>query len=121
MISLYIECIKSYESKIKSKPPYTCICLTCGKSFIAQRRTRQYCSRWHQKTAINTRRVKQYRQPISKFFKKEIIDIYLRRPIGFDVDHIIPINHPDFCGLHVPWNLQYLTSEANRRKSNRVY
>jgi Na+-translocating ferredoxin:NAD+ oxidoreductase RnfC subunit len=32
------------------------------------------------------------------------------------VDHIIPIAHPDVCGLHTFANLQIITSEENRKK-----
>jgi lysozyme len=32
------------------------------------------------------------------------------------VDHIIPIAHPDVCGLHTFTNLQIITSEENRKK-----
>ena len=35
-----------------------------------------------------------------------------------EVDHIIALNHPDVCGLHVPWNLQVLPREKNRQKSS---
>jgi hypothetical protein len=38
--------------------------------------------------------------------------------IPHEVDHIIPINHPLVCGLHVENNLRILTDEENLLKSN---
>jgi len=38
--------------------------------------------------------------------------------IRHEVDHIIPLRHPRICGLHIPANLQILTSDQNKRKSN---
>lgn len=34
------------------------------------------------------------------------------------VDRIVPLNHPDVCGLTVPWNLQIITHAQNAAKSN---
>ncbi len=45
--------------------------------------------------------------------------IYEDCPEGMEVDHIIPLQGKNVSGLHVAWNLQYLTKEENCRKGNR--
>jgi len=50
----------------------------------------------------------------------EIKEIYKNRPINKVVDHIIPLQGDEVSGLHVSWNLQYLTSNENNTKYNIV-
>ena len=38
--------------------------------------------------------------------------------VPHEVDHVVPLQAVDVCGLHVPWNLSVETAEANRRKQN---
>lgn len=52
--------------------------------------------------------------------KAEMTAIYVTaQQLGLQVDHIVPLQGKNVCGLHVPWNLQPIPAEVNRQKSNR--
>ena len=64
-------------------------------------------------------RVKRVARLVS-FGQNGIKEIYKDKPENKTVDHIIPLCGKKVSGLHVSWNLQYLTKVQNSSKCNRV-
>lgn len=60
-------------------------------------------------------------QKLAKAFATETRAFYENCPDGFQIDHIVPLRGKTVTGLHVPWNLQYLTAHDNRSKGNRSW
>ena len=58
------------------------------------------------------------RDELKKFYKKAI-EKTRKTGIKFHVDHIWPLRGINFCGLHVPWNLQIITDYENMSKKNK--
>ena len=106
---------------------------------ISQQKAAAYASR---KDDINAARRDRWKNdpncPARKYFRRkdvkdrtprwvdlnEVLTIYADCPKGMHVDHIVPlkglIDGRPVTGLHVPWNLQYLTPAANQKKRNRI-
>jgi hypothetical protein len=57
---------------------------------------------------------------LSKSDKNKMMEFYINRPEGYECDHIIPLFGKTVCGLHVYWNMQYLKTVENNRKSNKL-
>lgn len=62
-------------------------------------------------------RMKKYRTVTTDADPIKIREIYLNCPIGYEVDHIIPLSKG---GKHHENNLQYLTIAENRKKGNKI-
>jgi hypothetical protein len=60
------------------------------------------------------------KKSIEQVYKKAA-ELTKKTGIKHEVDHIYPLQSKYMCGLHVETNLQILTREQNRAKSNRIW
>ena len=120
-------CSASYNNTVapKRQKTFKNTCETCNKptnnkrwcslSCRPKETYRQYRSRVNEANARYMARRK-YQTPADENISA-LQEFYANCPIGYEVDHIIPISKG---GLHSLSNLQYLPWLENRRKSNKV-
>jgi len=109
-------------------------CKPCAKAWHAayrdtHREEKQAYDRAHQKAnpgqcransaKRRARKLKACPKWLTKEHHKEMDQTHDNCPKGSHVDHIIPLKSRIVQGLHVPWNLQHLTAQENRAKSNK--
>lgn len=116
----------SREYRSNNKKPsktYNKTCPTCNTQFEAKRSDHVYCKPTCQpssKQAKSLRKRTKRKAKLSVESWKDIQSYINTRPSDeYELDHIVPLNHPDVCGLHNTWNFQWLTKEENNRKSNK--
>jgi 5-methylcytosine-specific restriction endonuclease McrA len=76
------------------------------RATIRKKRARQATPTW-----LTTRQLQEIRN-----FYERAASLTKVTCIPHEVDHIVPLQARTVCGLNVPWNLQVLTAEENRRK-----
>jgi len=96
-------------------------CKTCNTEFNTTKSQQVYCSKEcdrgrAERRNLRKRQVRQAKLSCEKW--SDIAEFKKNRPKGHQLDHIIPLNHPDVCGLHNTWNFQWLTKSDNIKKNN---
>lgn len=122
-------CARKYKST-PTDPDYNKKYYEANKARIKQQTKSWSKSNSSKKAAINIKRhcAKSQRTPkwltsldfnhIQMFYE---VSAFLTKETGikFEVDHIIPLQGKNVCGLHVPWNLQVITETDNIKKGNK--
>jgi hypothetical protein len=105
--------LKEYDKAYKKTEKY--------KAKSNETRKRNYENNPGKYKAIVAKRRADQMQATPKWANlKKIKEIYLNCPKGMEVDHIMPLKGENLCGLHVEYNLQYLTKSENATKKNKV-
>ena len=106
------------------------ICLDCSREKVklwrakGKRNTTAESKKWYDKYPEKGRfkqskyRAKKLNATPSWADLEKIKEIYQSCPVGYHVDHIIPLQNKYVCGLHVAENLQYLPAKLNLIKGN---
>ena len=101
-----------FSKKNANKDGLSSQCKECYKSYYEDNRGTIIAS-------ANNRREVVIRATPKWADLSKIAIIYSDCHKGYEVDHIIPLQGKNVCGLHVENNLQYLTLQENRKKSNK--
>lgn len=119
-------CAASYTKGVKRHGKEDNMCINCGIKTRNAKFCSKRCSAQHRhkdsdpKLSNRLRQAKYRAKGIRKLHPeanvKKIKEVYENCPIGHEVDHIVPLS---LGGFHHEDNLQYLTIEENRRKSNK--
>lgn len=110
------EVCKLSDAKWKAKDPERTMRLAAERAARWRKthpETAQQVSILHQAKRRSAKRVMPFAD------EKRMRIVYKKaKAFGMHVDHIVPLNHPLVCGLHVWHNLQLLEGQLNRTKNN---
>lgn len=88
------------RERFKTDPKYKAL-----NALNAAKRRRAACA-WADATRVRT-------------FYEEAARMTAETGVRYDVDHVVPLNHPLVCGLHNEFNLRVITASENRSRRNR--
>ena len=110
---------KRYWSSYGSDPEYRKKKREYAKAYYREHKDKSYINgkkRWERLQQANV---------ATKAGQKEMKRLYLTAQMmslesgeQYEIDHIIPLQHPEVSGLHVPANLQIVTAVENREKGS---
>ena len=109
------------RAKKLPKKVYERVCPTCESTFKTTTKQKKYCKPGHLPCGKESRRLRKRTKRNAKLPIEswgDIAKFIENRPEGMELDHIVPLCHPDVCGLHNTWNFQWLEREDNSKKSN---
>lgn len=116
--------LKLYKAKYYQENKEKCDQASANWAAKNRDKARQYVRNWtarnqHRKNAAEAkRRAAKLNATPSWADLDAIAELYVKCPVGMEVDHIVPLQGKNVSGLHVLENLQYLSKKVNRQKSN---
>lgn len=108
--------------KLRTEHTKSCGCyriqVTAPKQGKANLKHGQSRTKGYARFQSRLREIAEIRQRPKWADMNKIREIYVNRPEGYHVDHIVPLRGKYVCGFHVENNLQYLPAKENMRKHN---